>query len=308
MIGAIRCSWPEWIWERWQWRGTLHFPKLHHYWNLTIRLYSVISGHLLGWGPNHFAEKQLVYSTATSDWAMMFVKLSVYSLFFFFSLFFNFIYLFITYLQVWLLSIIMFLLSQMIFTSDDIFLSKLIYCCIALTVRSFVISIYICLTLPSVSSHLLTSLQLFLPSLCLFSGRSNVFFVLPSFFLFADEEWKLDHHFLCTFYLLFTDDISSLSVWPQRGVREQDGTFDRSVWVILTNRLTYSYFWAALITWLKPSNQNRSLRQTLCLTAIHITGWTSCIFPSRILLNSSGSNLNVIHVKNRSYPSAIWWW
>ena len=32
-----------WTWERWQWRSTLHFPKLQHYWNLAIRLFSVIS-------------------------------------------------------------------------------------------------------------------------------------------------------------------------------------------------------------------------------------------------------------------------
>ena len=35
---------PEWTWEQWQWRGTAHSPKLQHYWNLTIRLFSVISG------------------------------------------------------------------------------------------------------------------------------------------------------------------------------------------------------------------------------------------------------------------------
>ena len=41
----IRCyhSGPEWTWEQWQWRDTLHFSKLQHYWNLTIRLLSVIS-------------------------------------------------------------------------------------------------------------------------------------------------------------------------------------------------------------------------------------------------------------------------
>ena len=30
--------------EQWQWRGAPHSPKLQHYWNLTIRLFSVISG------------------------------------------------------------------------------------------------------------------------------------------------------------------------------------------------------------------------------------------------------------------------
>ena len=33
----------EWTWERWQWRGIPHSPKLQHYENLTIRLFSVIS-------------------------------------------------------------------------------------------------------------------------------------------------------------------------------------------------------------------------------------------------------------------------
>ncbi len=34
---------PEWTWEQWQWRVALHSPKLQHYWNLTIRLFHVIS-------------------------------------------------------------------------------------------------------------------------------------------------------------------------------------------------------------------------------------------------------------------------
>ena len=33
---------PEWTWEWWQWRGTLHSPKLRHHRNLTIRLFNVI--------------------------------------------------------------------------------------------------------------------------------------------------------------------------------------------------------------------------------------------------------------------------
>ena len=47
----IRCyySGPEWTWERWQWRGIPHSPKLQHCWNLTIRLFSVISRTLV-WG------------------------------------------------------------------------------------------------------------------------------------------------------------------------------------------------------------------------------------------------------------------
>ena len=37
----------EWTWEWWRWRGTPHSPKLQHYWNLTIRLFSVISRTLI---------------------------------------------------------------------------------------------------------------------------------------------------------------------------------------------------------------------------------------------------------------------
>ena len=37
----------EWTWERWQWRGTPHSPKFLHYWNLTIRLFSVMLGESL---------------------------------------------------------------------------------------------------------------------------------------------------------------------------------------------------------------------------------------------------------------------
>ena len=31
-------------WEQWQWIGTSYSPKLQHYWNLIIRLFSVVSG------------------------------------------------------------------------------------------------------------------------------------------------------------------------------------------------------------------------------------------------------------------------
>ena len=37
----------EWTWEQWQWRGAPYSPRPQHYWGLTIRLFSVISGHLL---------------------------------------------------------------------------------------------------------------------------------------------------------------------------------------------------------------------------------------------------------------------
>ena len=39
---------PEWTWERLQWKSTLHSPKLQHNWNLTMRLFSVISSALFG--------------------------------------------------------------------------------------------------------------------------------------------------------------------------------------------------------------------------------------------------------------------
>ena len=40
----------EWIWEQWQRTGSPHSSKLQHYWSLTIRLFSVISGALVGRG------------------------------------------------------------------------------------------------------------------------------------------------------------------------------------------------------------------------------------------------------------------
>ena len=39
-----------WTWEQWQWRGTMHSPKLQHYWSLTIILVSVVSRTLIGGG------------------------------------------------------------------------------------------------------------------------------------------------------------------------------------------------------------------------------------------------------------------
>ena len=49
-IWLIRCnhSRPQWTWEQLQWKGTPHFPKLQHNWNITIRLFNVMSGHSLG--------------------------------------------------------------------------------------------------------------------------------------------------------------------------------------------------------------------------------------------------------------------
>ena len=59
---------PEWTWERWQWRGTPHSQKLQHYWNLTIRLFNVISKTLVGGGDTH---RQEVLSVANygAHWA-----------------------------------------------------------------------------------------------------------------------------------------------------------------------------------------------------------------------------------------------
>ena len=49
---------------------TLHSPKFQHYSNLTIRLFSIIIGHLLGVKYYPCAERQLVYSIAPADWAI----------------------------------------------------------------------------------------------------------------------------------------------------------------------------------------------------------------------------------------------
>ena len=54
-------------WEQWQWKITLHSPKLQHRWNLTIRLFSVISRTLIG---GEFLLLQSVYSTAPADRAI----------------------------------------------------------------------------------------------------------------------------------------------------------------------------------------------------------------------------------------------
>ena len=58
-----------WTWERWQWRGTLHFPNLHHYWNLTMRLLSVIYKTLFG-GVLHLCREAVMYSTVPTDRGM----------------------------------------------------------------------------------------------------------------------------------------------------------------------------------------------------------------------------------------------
>ena len=53
-------------------KGYSAFPKFQHYWNLTIRLFSVKNRTLIwvGVGSYPSAEKQSVYSTAPANWAM----------------------------------------------------------------------------------------------------------------------------------------------------------------------------------------------------------------------------------------------
>ena len=53
-----------------------HSPKIQHYWNLTIRLFSLICRPLIGGRVSYLsAEKQLVYSTAPTDGAMNLLSL-----------------------------------------------------------------------------------------------------------------------------------------------------------------------------------------------------------------------------------------
>ena len=69
----VRCSnsVPELTRERWQWRGTLHSPKLQYYRNLTSKWFSVIFRTLIG-GSYPSVEMQSVYSTTLADlvWVM----------------------------------------------------------------------------------------------------------------------------------------------------------------------------------------------------------------------------------------------
>ena len=64
----IRCyhSGPEWTWEWWQGRGTLHSPLRQHYWSLTIRLFCVIY-RTLDEEYNPSAEMYSAHSTAPDD-------------------------------------------------------------------------------------------------------------------------------------------------------------------------------------------------------------------------------------------------
>ena len=69
LCDPIRCyySGPKGTWERW---GIPHSPNLQYYWSLTIRFFSVITGHSLG-EPYPSAEVESVYSTAPADWAII---------------------------------------------------------------------------------------------------------------------------------------------------------------------------------------------------------------------------------------------
>ena len=61
-------SGPEWNWERWQWRSTLHSPKLQNYQSFTI-LFIIISRIHVGWS-YHPPEIQSVCSAAPAEWAI----------------------------------------------------------------------------------------------------------------------------------------------------------------------------------------------------------------------------------------------
>ena len=54
--------------------GYSAFPKTPHYWNLTIRLFNVLSRTLVDWRSYPSVEMQLVYSTAPAYWAEKVVK------------------------------------------------------------------------------------------------------------------------------------------------------------------------------------------------------------------------------------------
>ena len=62
--------------------GSPHSPKLQHYWNLTIRLFTVITRTLVKEGSYPSAEVQWVYSIAQADW-------TIFVLIFFLSKYFS---------------------------------------------------------------------------------------------------------------------------------------------------------------------------------------------------------------------------
>ncbi len=107
LLSPVRCyhAGPVWTWEQWQGRGALHSRKPQHYWNLTIRLFSVISGHSLGGGflplcreavvvfysPNRLGKLQLVFVLFVFELFSFFLKnlsFVVFVFLFFFLVFF----------------------------------------------------------------------------------------------------------------------------------------------------------------------------------------------------------------------------
>ena len=56
-----------------------------------------------------------------------------------------------------------------------------------------------------------------------------------------------------------------------------------------TNRVTYSNSRTALVSWLKPFNENRGLRLISSLSSVHQIGW----FLYYSMFNGQGFNLNV---------------
>ena len=111
----------EWTWEQCQWRGTLHSPKLQHYWNLTIRLFSVISRTFVE--SYSSAEMQSVYSAALADRAKWELKLFQSVRHHFYSLLFQWIILFLVSVFI-------------IFLYNDLFICHL--CCFCLNVSTTV--------------------------------------------------------------------------------------------------------------------------------------------------------------------------
>ena len=121
------------------------------------------------------------------------------------------------------------------------------YCCIAFT-RPFYV---LCSPNGQLSSPLFTSVR---SSLFLFNGRFRL-----ALFLFVDEEWHHDQKFLCTYYLYLW---TAFPFIPRYGLNGESVRASRTV----------------LVTWLKPSNENRGLKLTSSSTPIHHTGWYDYIF------------------------------
>ena len=72
LLGAITLG-QSGLRERWQWRGTLHYPKLQRYWSLTIKLFNVISRILIKWRDLTLLQRCSWYilQPPPADWAEM---------------------------------------------------------------------------------------------------------------------------------------------------------------------------------------------------------------------------------------------